>query len=141
MANEAAVQRELRLKDHRGQWFSIKRQAATKPNPSLGFLLCPTGNQLYEFEKRLKQAKECANRVATTPLSVHDAWLALVARVLPRVTYPFGLTRFTKQQLHKIAVVLDNVFLPKLGINQNMKRIAVYAPLDLGGISFPSIGG
>jgi hypothetical protein len=35
--------------------------------------------------------------------------------------------------------VLDNVFLPKLGINRNMKGIAVYAPLDLGGISFPSI--
>jgi hypothetical protein len=139
MASETTVKRELRLKDHRGSWFGIRRQAATKPNPSLGFLLCPTGNQTFEFEKRLKQEKECASRVATATLTQHKAWLALVTRVLPRVTYPFGLTRFTKQQLHKLAIVLDNVFFPKLGINRHMKCIAVYALLELGGISFPSI--
>ena len=58
MASKATVKRELRLKDHRGSWFSIRCQAATKPNPSLGFLLCPTGDKTFEFKKRLKGSKQ-----------------------------------------------------------------------------------
>ncbi|KAL3804450.1 LOW QUALITY PROTEIN: hypothetical protein ACHAWO_012466 [Cyclotella atomus] len=36
------------------------------------------------------------------------------------------------EQMH-----LNKVFLPKLGINQNMKRIAIYAPLELSGLNYP----
>ena len=49
------------------------------------------------------------------------------------------LTRFTKKQLHKLSVILDNVILPKMGINRKMARAVVYGPLDFGGMAYPSM--
>ena len=72
-------------------------------------------------------------------MSVTETWLAFVTRVLPKVTYPFMLTRFTKKQLYRILVILDNVVLPKMGVNRKMARAVVYGPLDLGGIGYPSM--
>ena len=72
-------------------------------------------------------------------MTVTETWLALVTRVLPKVTYPFMLTRFTKKQLHKLSVILDNVILPKMGVNRKMARAVVYGPLDLGGMEYPSM--
>ena len=78
-------------------------------------------------------------RILPVQLTLREAWLALVTRVLPRVTYPFKLTRFTKEQLKRISIVIDNVILPQMGINRKMPRAVVYAPLELGGIGYPSI--
>ena len=101
--------------------------------------MCPSANQRPEFEKRLDQAKEYAKKVQTTRFYVHEAWTALTVNVLPSITYSFPITRFTKAQLLRLSRVVDNVFLPKLGVNRKMKRIAVYAPLEYGGINYPSI--
>ena len=43
------------------------------------------------------------------------------------------------KQTMRISIVLENVVLPKLGINRQMPRAVVYNPLDLGGIGYPSI--
>jgi hypothetical protein len=116
MMTDRKIKGELCLEDHKGKTFSIPRKNALLPNLGLGFLICPNADQSFEFKKRLTQAKECAGRVRTAAITGTEAWLTLVTRVLPRITYPFGLTRFTKKQLHTMAIVLDNTFLPKLGI-------------------------
>ena len=139
MMSDRKIDGDLSLKDHKGKTFEIPQKNALLPNPGLGFLLCPNGDQSYEFKNRLAQVKECASRIRTAALTIPEAWLALVTRVLPRITYPFGLTRFTKTQLHMLSVVLDNTFLLKLGINRNMPRVVVYGPNELGGISYPSL--
>ena len=64
---------ELCLKDHKGKTFDIPRKNACLPNPGLGFLICPNGDQSYEFKKRLAQAMECASRVRTAALTVPEA--------------------------------------------------------------------
>ena len=130
---------EIELEDHQGTKTKIDYKPHTKPNKGLGFLVCPNADQKPEFVFRLKQAKWCASRLFGVHLTGQMAWLALVTRVIPKVTYCFGLTRFTKQQLHRIAVAIDNVFIPRLGINRHIKRIVVYVPEELGGINFPSI--
>ena len=124
----------IHLQDHRGVSSKIKYKHHDKPNVGLGFSLTPLGEQSFEFEKRLDQARACATAIATARMSVTETWLAFVTRVLPKVTYPFMLTRFTKKQLHRISVILDNVVLPKMGVNRKMARAVVYGPLDLGGI-------
>ena len=130
---------EIILEDHNGVKSKIKRMKHTEPNEGLGFLIAPTGNQEPEYTKRLKQARECMARILPVQLTLREAWLALVTRVLPKVTYPFKLTRFTKKQLKRLSIVIDNVMLPKMGINRKMKRAVIYAPLELGGIGYPSI--
>ena len=127
------------IKDHRGRPYKIQYKHHDQPNEGLGVKLCPSANQRPEFEKRLDQAKTYAKKVQTTRFYVHEAWTALKMNVLPSITYSFPITRFTKAQLLRLSRVLDNVFLPELGVNRKMKRIAVYAPLEYGGINYPCI--
>ncbi|KAL7502352.1 hypothetical protein ACHAXN_000327, partial [Cyclotella atomus] len=101
----------LWLQDSRGKQHKIRRKPATEPNPGLGFLLCPTADQKFEYEKRLGQAQDIAKKVSTCTLPQKDAYLALKTRVLPKICYPFGLTRFTRKQLKKIGSTINNVFL------------------------------
>jgi len=134
------IKGDIHLTDHHSQRSLIKYKMHTDANTGLGFLLTLLGCQDFELKKRLEQTKECAAKVAATSLPFAKAWLALITRILPKVTYLMMLTRFTKQQLHMLAVVLDNVMLPNLGVNRKMKRAVVYNPLDLGGMEHPSIG-
>jgi len=140
MRNRDTTLGDIHLSDHRGISSKINFKEHDKPNVGLGFSLVPTGTMAFEFANRLQQAKDCATSLGTATLTTTEAWLALVTRVLPKVTYPFMLTRFSKKQLHRLAIILDNVMLPKLGINRKMKRAVVYAPLELGGIGYPYIG-
>jgi hypothetical protein len=127
------------IQDHRGKSSKIRYKHVNEPNEGLGVKLCPDSSQQHEFDKREQQSKTIAARVAVTRFRVREAWIALTVNILPSVTYSFGITRFTKKQLQRIAVPLNKVMLPKLGINRNMKRIALEAPIELGGINYPSI--
>jgi len=52
------------------------------------------------------------------------------------MSYPMMLTRFTKNQLYILAVLIDNVIQLKLGMNHKIKHAVVYGPLDLGGMVY-----
>jgi hypothetical protein len=99
MASDRNVHGEMWLRDIRGKRHKIKRKPVTEPNPGLGFLICPTAEQKFEYEKRLNQAQDIAKKVAICSLPPRDAWLGLKTPVLPKICYPFGLTRFTVKQL------------------------------------------
>eukprot|EP00956_Cyclotella_meneghiniana_P043441 scaffold270550_cov146-Cyclotella_meneghiniana.AAC.1 len=61
MASDRNIVGELWLHhDNRGKRHKIERKPASEPNPGLGFLLCPTADQKYEYEKRLQQAQDIA---------------------------------------------------------------------------------
>jgi hypothetical protein len=63
---------------------------------------CPNADQKYEYEKCLEQAQEIAQRVSKGTLPPRDAWLGLKTRVIPKICYPFGITRFSTKQLKKL---------------------------------------
>jgi hypothetical protein len=128
---------EVYVKDHTGKSSKIDYKHIDEPNEGLGLKLCPNADQTYEFSKRESQAVTYASRAATVRFHLKEAWTALTVNVIPSITYPFALTRFTPKQLARIAIPINQVFLPKLGINRNMKRIALHAPLELGGINYP----
>jgi len=139
MASNKNIKGNLWLSDSRGKRHKIKRKPATEPNPGLGFLICPTAEQKFEYEKRLKQAQDIAKRVSTNNLPPQDAWLGLKTRALPKICYPFGLTRFTTKQLKKIGSVINNAFLHKIGFNRKTPRVLLYAPAEYGGFEFPNM--
>jgi hypothetical protein len=136
---EVTSEHRVEIRDHRGISSEIEYRHWNESNEGLGVNLCPNANQKPEYEKRLKQTKELAPRVENTRFKIGDAWTALMMNTIPSITYSFSLTRFTKCQLHTLAVLVDNAFLPKLGVSRKMKRIAAYAPIKMGGFNFPSL--
>eukprot|EP01082_Thalassiosira_pseudonana_P000144 g43.t1 g43 contig1:96394-97323(+) len=130
---------DIHLRNHKGMSSKIEYKRHTDANKGLGVTMCPTGDQKPKFMRRLTQMRECVARIATSSLSLTEAYLALKTRVLPMITYSFPVTSFTAKQLKSLAVLIDTAFIPKLGMSSKMKRIAVYAPLELGGANVPSI--
>jgi hypothetical protein len=131
--------REIYLRNHKGLRSKIEYKAHTAANKGLGVMLCPTGDQKAEFARRLQQTRESVALIAASSLNITETYLTLKTRVLPKITYSFPITSFTVRQLKALAVLIDNAFIPKLGVSSKMKRIAMYAPLELGGANFPSI--
>jgi hypothetical protein len=129
----------IHLLNHKGMSSKIDYKRHTDANKGLGVTICPTGDKKPEFMWRLTQTRECIARITTSSLSFTEAYLALKTRVLPMITFSFPITSFTAKQLKSLAVLIDNAFIPKLGMSRKMKRIAVYAPLELGGANVPSI--
>jgi hypothetical protein len=129
---------DLVLANARGKKTKIKYIPPNKSNKSLGFLTNCLGDMTEEFNHRLHQAKELAIKTLPAKLSVQEANLALITPIIPAITYPFGVTSFSTQQLKRLAIATNNVFLPKFGINRKMVRVVVHGPLELGGINFPS---
>jgi hypothetical protein len=136
---EVTSEHRVEIQDHRGVSSEIEYKHWNEPNEGLGVKLCPNANQIPEYEKRLKQTKTIMPRVVRTKFRIGDAWTALTMNVLPSITYSFSLTRFTKRQLLTLSRLVDNAFLPKLGVSRKMKRIAAYAPVEMGGFNFPSL--
>lgn len=132
-------QLEVWIRDHRGKASKIDYRHHDEPNDGLGLRLCPTGNQKPEFKKRLDQATKFASKVKTSRFKVGEAWIALKVCVLPAISYPLALTRFTAIQLGKLDTVLNDAFLPKLNINRKMSRTVLTAPIELGGIAYPNM--
>ena len=131
---------DIHLVDNDGIKSKITQKSYKKPNVGLGLHLTPMGDQTSEYNHRLQQAKDCAAAVGPVRLSQWESYIAVMTRILPKVTYPFALTRFTKKQLHKLAVIIDNVILPKMKVNRRMPRAVVYGPKELGGMGYPYMG-
>lgn len=139
-ADKKVLSGEIAIKDHYGHSHQIEQEDNNQSIPGLGFEMTPLGNQDPQFEKTLKLTKECGHRLRLCGKMVAgEAWLLLQTRVMPKIAYPLALTSFTTKQCLKLSVILDNVMLPKLGINRKMKRTVIYAPRCLGGTGYPSI--
>ena len=91
-----------------------KKMNIEETNKGLGCFINPLGKQADKFKNRVAQAKYCATQINPTRLTQYEAWITYLTQMLPKVTYPFVATRFTVKQLHKLAVIIDNVILPKM---------------------------
>ena len=139
MRSHTQINYEMILRNGEGQTSKIKLKSANEPNKGLGYLIAPTGDQTPEYKHRLKQMKEKATKLKHAFLTRREAYIAYITRVIPAVTYPFALTRFTVKQCSDLAKVIEKVILPKMGINRNFPKAALYGPHEYGGMAFQSI--
>ena len=130
---------EISLLDHMGAATIITKTSASTPNKGLGHRMAPDGNQNDEFKFRLEQCHELARRIAPARLTFEESYLMLITRILPKVTYSMPITMFDKKQCKRLNTPIDQVLLPKLGVNRHMPKAIVYSPLKHGGMNFPKI--
>lgn len=139
MRSSTSIDYDMKLQNRNGQESNIKLKPVNEPNKGLGFLLAPTGTQTPEYNSRLQQMRDIASKIKHSFLRRHEAYLAYITRVIPSVTYPFALTSFTVAQCKKLSATIEQVILPKMGINRNFPKAALYGPHELGGMAFPTI--
>ena len=116
-----------------GQKSKIKLKPTNEPNKGLRFLIAPTANiKDLNSITASKQIEDAARKIIPANIKRHEVWIVCIKRVIPAITYPFALTRFTNNQLKRLATTIEKVILPKMGINQNTPKAVVYGPHELG---------
>ena len=127
----------IQLTDSEGCNTTIPQITPDQPNIGLGFRLALNGTQIHEYNYRLQQCKQLHGQITRAHLTKEEAYLMLLTRVIPKVTYPMAFTQFTQQECKRLNTVIDTAMLPKIGLNQHMPKAVVYGPLHLGGINYP----
>ena len=74
-----------------------------------------------------------AGRIANTPLDRFDVEVVCRERWTASIKYCLPITRFSKEQCHKIAIPVERALLPKLGFNRHMPKSVSYGPTKFWG--------
>ena len=93
---------------------------------------------LMHTEKNLVPRTDIAPVYFKAPVTVSNTCKITVT--VNGTGFAFVATRFTVKQLNKLAMIIDNVILPKMKINQKMPREVVYGPKEYRAIEYPYIG-
>ena len=128
----------ITLRDREGAPSTIKQYCSDQPNPALGCHLAPTGQQLAEFNTKLKQLRQLMSRLSPTNVTITQAYSLLHPRIIPKISFPMALTSFTNEQCRQLNTALDPTMLNKLHINQHAPKAALYSSFSRGGLNYPS---
>ena len=111
----------------------IRRIEAGEAERILGVRCALDGKEVAEFEYRLEEANTLAGKIAQAPLDRFDAEIVCRERWMATIKYCLPITRFSKEQCHKIAIPVERALLPKLGFNRHMPKSVLYGPTKYGG--------
>jgi hypothetical protein len=84
-------------------------------------------------------SNQFARRLAASPLSKRDAWIAYFAVYIPQMTYALCLTAHSAQQLRKLQSKALRATLNKLGFNRNTPHAVVFGPCIHAGLSMKDL--
>jgi hypothetical protein len=87
------------------------------------------------YTQLLHTSQQLARRLASSPLSCRDAWIAYFAVYLPAMTYTLTLTAHSATKLHKLQSSALRATLNKLGFNRNTPNAVVFGPCIRAGLS------
>ncbi len=110
-----------------------------QPNEGLGFLLCPDGNQLPQFQSLLTAVRKLCSSINCSFLNEDETRQALRQRLVPKLTYVLHTTSFTPIQCGAINTIIGKTFLPRLRLNRHYPRAVLYGPIIYGGMAFPEL--
>ena len=83
--------------------MQIKRIEAWGTERILGVCCTLDSQDVAEFEYMLEEAKTLARRITNASLDRFDAEVVCRERWMPSIKYCLPVTRFSKEQYHKIA--------------------------------------
>jgi hypothetical protein len=101
----------------------------------LGNHMAPSLQMTTAYHKLLLKSQQFARRLASSPLSKRDAWIAYFAVYLPSMTYTLTLTAHSPKKLRKVQSSAICATLNKLGFNRNTPRAVVFGPCLQAGLS------
>jgi hypothetical protein len=115
---------------------TLQHKGIAEAERTLGVRIAPNGSQHRELAWLRSKAHSFASYISKGNLSREEAHRAYHSIFIPSLTYSLGSTSFTAVEATSIQKRPINLILASMGINRNMPRSVVYAPITLGGLGF-----
>ena len=101
----------------------------------LGVNLAPNGNNNAQLDIIKEKMRKYAEYIRTGHVNRHEAWISLSMMALKSFEYSLPAMTLTEKECNEIMKPLLKQFLPKMGINRNIKRDLLYAPTNVQGFN------
>ena len=120
---------------------SLKLLTPDKAKEMLGVNLAPDGNNKAQLTAIKEKMRKYAEYIRVGHVNRHEAWISLSMIALKSLEYSLPAMTLTEEECNDIMKPLLKQFLPKAGINRNIKRDLLYAPISVQGfnLKFPFI--
>ena len=112
----------------------LQRLEPNQADRVLGVRLPMDGTMKMEYDYRIRQMREFAQRMRNAPISHYDAYIVYECRYRAMIRYPLAVTQFSTDQCNNLQRPVIDAMLPKMGLNRKMPRVVVYGPMSLGGL-------
>ena len=111
----------------------ISRREPFQAERYLGVRIAPTGQMGTEFEFRMAQASDLAEKITGIFMSRPEATLIYQSRWLSLLGFYSPITTFTRRQCEQIQTPIYQAILPKMGYNRHTPLAIRYGPPEHGG--------
>ena len=128
----------LTVKDEANKVHNIEMLLPHEAKEMLGVRLAPDGNQKQQFSATKMKLKQYAEYIRTGHISRHEAWISLNMITMKSLEYMLPAMTLTEQEYNELMKPVLAQFLPKIGINRNIKRDLLYSPLETQGFNIKS---
>jgi hypothetical protein len=105
----------------------------------MGNQMAPHLQMATAYQQLLQTSQQFARRIASSPLSKRDAWIAYFAVYLPQMTYTLTLTAHPPNKLRKLQSSAVRATLNNMGFNRNTPRVVVFGPCLQAGLSLRNL--
>jgi hypothetical protein len=115
--------------------FPVIQYNSDQAHKYLGNYMAPNFQMKTAFSHLLAASNHFARRLAASPLSRRDAWIAYFAVYVPAMTYTFPVTTHSVRSLRTQQSKALRAILNKLGYNCNTPLVVVFGPIVNLGLS------
>ena len=114
---------------------SLKLLTPDKAKEMLGVILAPDGNNKAQLIVIKENMQKYAEYIRVGHVNRHEAWISLSMIALKSLEYSLPAMTLTEEECNDIMKPLLKQFLSKAGINRNIKRDLLYAPISVQGFN------
>ena len=105
----------------------------------LGVQIAPDGNNEAQVKHLLSKAQQSAEIIRSSNVMQHEAWIGLTCMAIKKLEYVLPATTLSEEECYKITRPLIDSFLPKAGINRNIRYDVLFGSVQARGLGLKSL--
>ena len=125
----------MTVKDAKDNTLPMEILPPHQAKEMLGVRLAPDGNHKEQFNSLKKKMKQLSEFIRVGHVNRYEAWTSLTMMSLKSLEYSIPAMTFSKEEYRQIMTPVLKYFLPQAGINRNIARDILYAPLTTQGFN------
>ena len=129
----------LSAKDKDNNRIQLEYLAPNIAKEMLGVNLAPDGNNEKQVQILKEKAARLGHSISVSAASHSEAWLALQTMATKSIEYPLPALTLTEKECSSIMWRLVEKFLPKTGVNRNIKKEVRYGSISSQGLGVKNL--